>query len=345
MEESGPNPPGGTISGPLARIAKLLEGDPKIAATRARDLLVVPTIGDLNARSVDVGWCDVLGPALYPSDSERREASPAPGCPAFGSDSVLTRSAQTQATPEDAVAPGLHRSQSGSPVVWWDPKTLRLRAPPLGGVRQQKLLAESARSAEGIAQYAQWLERRRATLEVGSRPSVVAHTMTELSKQPFAAPATAVVESTGVSREGRPRGKRFGTLVHAVLAHAPFDADRQALTALSSSLSRLIGALEAETACAVDAAAAALSHPRLRAAALSADARREVVVAERRSDGSIAEGVIDLAYRTESEWVVVDFKTDEVVPTNGVYAEQLRLYVEALQRATGEPARGVLLQV
>ena len=39
MEESGPNPPGGTISGPLARIAKLLEGDPKIAATRARDLL------------------------------------------------------------------------------------------------------------------------------------------------------------------------------------------------------------------------------------------------------------------------------------------------------------------
>jgi ATP-dependent exoDNAse (exonuclease V) beta subunit len=70
-----------------------------------------------------------------------------------------------------------------------------------------------------------------------------------------------------------------------------------------------------------------------------------VVVAERRSDGSIAEGVIDLAYRAENEWVVVDFKTDEIVPTTGAYAEQLRLYVEALQRATGEPTRGVLLQV
>ena len=93
------------------------------------------------------------------------------------------------------------------------------------------------------------------------------------------------------------------------------------------------------------AALAALAHPQLRAAARSPDARREVVVTEQRHDGSIAEGVIDLAYRTESEWIVVDFKTDEVVPTNGAYAEQLRLYVAALQRATGEPARGVLLQV
>ncbi|HKO52977.1 MAG TPA: UvrD-helicase domain-containing protein [Polyangiaceae bacterium] len=316
-----------------------------VAATRARDLLVVPTIGDLTPRSADIGWCDVLAPALYPSDSERQEASPAPGCPPFGNDSVLSRSAQTQATPEDAVVPGLHRSISGSPVVWWDPATLRLRAPPLGGVRQQKLLAESARSTASIVQYGEWLERRRATVEAGSCPSVVARTMTELSRQTFGTPATAVVESTNISRAGRPRGPRFGTLVHALLAHAPFDAGRSTLTALSSSLSRLIGAVEAETAFAVDAVVAALEHPRLRAAARSTDVRREVVVAEQRSDGSIAEGVIDLAYRTENEWVVLDFKTDEIVATDGPYAEQLRLYVEALQRATNEKATGLLLQV
>jgi len=316
-----------------------------VAATRARDLLVVPVIGDLSARTVDVGWCDVLGPALYPADSERQAASPAPGCPSFGHDSVLRRSAQTQATPEDAVAPGLHRSESGNPTVWWDPAVLRLRAQPLGGVRQQKLLAESASSSENIARYAEWLERRRATVATGSQPSVDARTMTELSLQPTTAPATATVESTEPDRVGRPRGPRFGTLVHALLAHAPFDADRPALTALSSSLARLLGATEEETAFAVHAALAALAHPRLRAAAQSSDARREVVVAERLSDGSIAEGVIDLAYRTENEWVVVDFKTDEMVPTVGAYAEQLRLYVDALRRATGEPARGVLLQV
>ena len=316
-----------------------------VAATRARDLLVVPTIGDLNARSVDIGWCDVLAPALYPNDSERQDPSPAPGCPDFGRDSVLSRSAQTQATPEDAVAPGMHRSASGGSVVWWDPATLRLRAPPLGGVRQQKLLAESPRSPEGVARYEQWLEQRRGTLAAGSRPSVVARTMTELSKQPFQVPATALVESTGVDRAGRPRGPRFGTLVHAVLAHAPFDADRVALTALSSSLSRLIGATPAETTHAVDAAAAALAHPQLRAAARSADVRREVVVAEHRSDGSVAEGVIDLAYRAERDWIVIDFKTDELVAPVGAYAEQLQLYVQAVQRATGEPARGLLLQV
>ncbi len=316
-----------------------------VAATRARDLLVVPTIGDFSARSADIGWCDVLAPALYPSDAERGDASSAPGCPPFGRDSVLTRSAQTQATPEDAVAPGLHRSESGNPVVWWDPTKLRLRVQPLGGVRQQKLLAESPRSQEGIAHYEHWLERRRATLEAGSRPSVVVHTMTELSKQPFAEPATAVVESTEPDRVGRPRGARFGTLVHAILAQAPFDADRAALSALSCAISRLIGASTAETACAVDAVLAALSHPQLRAAARSTDARREVVVAHALDDGRLVEGVIDLVYRTELGWVVVDFKTDEVVASEGAYAEQLRLYVQAVQRATGEPTRGVLLRV
>ncbi len=169
--------------------------------------------------------------------------------------------------------------------------------------------------------------------------------MTELSKQPNSVAAFAVVERTALDRSRRPRGPRFGTVVHALLAHAPFDADHAALSALRASLARLIGATDAEASSAIEAAAAALAHPLLRAAAESRDARREVVVAERLSDGNIAEGVIDLAYRTTSEWVVVDFKTDEVVMTEGAYAEQLHLYVTALQRATGEPARCVLLQV
>jgi ATP-dependent exoDNAse (exonuclease V) beta subunit len=55
--------------------------------------------------------------------------------------------------------------------------------------------------------------------------------------------------------------------------------------------------------------------------------------------------VIDLAFRSDSGWVVVDFKTDELVATEGIYAEQLQLYVDAVQKATGEPTRGVLLRV
>ena len=51
-----------------------------VAATRARDLLVVPVIGD---GPYDGGWLDPLMPAIYPPEAARREPAPAPGCPAF----------------------------------------------------------------------------------------------------------------------------------------------------------------------------------------------------------------------------------------------------------------------
>ena len=60
-----------------------------VAATRARDVLVVPTIGD---EVYEGGWLDPLTPAVYPGPSERRTAVDAPGCPAFPSrDTVLNR--------------------------------------------------------------------------------------------------------------------------------------------------------------------------------------------------------------------------------------------------------------
>jgi ATP-dependent exoDNAse (exonuclease V) beta subunit len=60
-----------------------------VAATRARDLLVVPAVGD---EVYEGGWLDPLMPAIYPTLDARRNPAPAPGCPAFPSkDSVLTR--------------------------------------------------------------------------------------------------------------------------------------------------------------------------------------------------------------------------------------------------------------
>ena len=41
-----------------------------VAATRARDLLVVPTIGD---GPYEGGWLDPLSGAIYPSDASRRQ--------------------------------------------------------------------------------------------------------------------------------------------------------------------------------------------------------------------------------------------------------------------------------
>src|SRR5262249_51362309 len=51
-----------------------------VAATRARDLLVVATVGDEQRE----GWLKPLNKALYPSRSNWRSARIAPLCPAFG---------------------------------------------------------------------------------------------------------------------------------------------------------------------------------------------------------------------------------------------------------------------
>jgi ATP-dependent exoDNAse (exonuclease V) beta subunit len=314
-----------------------------VAATRAQDLLVVPTFGDANERNVAMGWTDILAPGLYPAAPSRREPSLAPGCPPFGSDSVARRTASAQATPEDSVAPGLHVTESGNRAVWWDPCVFTLHVVAKEGVRQQKLLAPSADANQGVEAHARWKARREQTVAQGSRPTVLARPITALAQESTG--ATALVETTSVARRGRPRGARFGTLVHAVLAQVPLDAERSRVAAVSDSLARLIGATSEEATFAVDAVMAALDHPRLLAARASKDLRREVATSYVLEDGTLAEGVIDLAYRNENDWIVVDFKTDEVVEPVGPYAEQLRKYVEAIERATGEAASGVLLRV
>jgi len=315
-----------------------------VAATRAQDLLVVPVFGDGTERSVAIGWTDLLAPSLYPPNEARRSAGAAAGCPPFGSDSVAQRTASAPATSEDSVAPGAHVTEAGNAVVWWDPCALKLRVTASEGVRQQKLLAPSPRATASIEAHSRWKARRERTIAHGARATLIARPITELARS-ATAKAVALVETTRASREGRPRGARFGTLVHSVLAYVPLAAERPQIAQLCEALGRLAGASRDEVTFAVEAVFAALAHPRLQAARLAKEVRREVAIAQRLEDGSLAEGVIDLAYRDEAGWVVVDFKTDVFVETRGAYAEQLSLYVQCLTAATGEPTRGVLLTV
>ena len=70
------------------------------------------------------------------------------------------------------------------------------------------------------------------------------------------------------------------------------------------------------------------------------------VLATRADDGLLLEGLIDLAFRIEGEWVVVDFKTDKELETGlEVYRRQVQLYAQMVARATGDPARSVLMRV
>ncbi len=334
-----------------------------VAATRARDLLVVPVIGD----GPFDGWLRVLDRALYPDVRRWRDPQPAPGCPPFGDDTVLERSTRSERDAEGAVAPGLHVPQAGSAgVVWWDPAALGLGREPEGGLRQQRILAADASSTvseEGVLAHKAWAEHRAWLLSRGAEKTLPVRTVTEIVeavKEP--APAawttrekTEIVESlveladTGIDRRARPRGKRFGTLVHAVLAAAPLDGGAEIIAAVASAEGRMVGASAEEVDAAAEAAVAALRHPillRAAASALRGECRRETPVILPGSGGELIEGVVDLAFREAGEWVVVDFKTDaEIAGRKARYETQVLLYVEAIRAATGEGAKGVLLAV
>ena len=91
-----------------------------VAATRARDLLVVPALGD---EMWDGGWFGPLNRALYPPVDRRRAATRAPKCPPFKSkDSVLERPNDETASAA-TVCPGQHAFESGSDCCSvWEPR-------------------------------------------------------------------------------------------------------------------------------------------------------------------------------------------------------------------------------
>jgi len=222
------------------------------------------------------------------------------------------------------------------------------------GLRQQRLLEldrEGTRATQGAQEHAAWQAAREAKLASGSAPTLRVASVTALAAQEAAAPAARVAfEEIAGARAERPGGTRFGTLVHALLAAAALDADAAALREGAALQGRRVGATDEEVAAAAVAAAAALAHPVLRRAARASALRRETPVLLRRDDGSLAEGVVDLAFREQTpagpRWTVVDWKTDrELGVRRAAYERQVGLYAEAITRATGEPAEGMLLVV
>jgi ATP-dependent helicase/nuclease subunit A len=209
-----------------------------------------------------------------------------------------------------------------------------------------------------------WAEQRAWLLARGAVPTLPVRTVTEIvegvrepapaawsTREPPFDAALGLVElaDTGIDRRGRPRGKRFGTLVHAVLATVDLDAEALVIGVAARAAGRVVGASAEEIEAAILAAVTALRHPILRRAAESArrgECRREAPVVLPGSGGELIEGVVDLAFREQRSWTVVDFKTDaELAGRKARYETQVLLYVEAIQAATGEGARGVLLAV
>lgn len=150
----------------------------------------------------------------------------------------------------------------------------------------------------------------------------------------------------------RPSGRRFGALVHALLASIDLNADADAIQALAAINGTLVGAIEEEIEAAIVTVGSALRHPILQRAAANArkgQLRRETPVLTL-DDGSLVEGVVDLTFREDKPdfigWTVLDFKTDrEFATSSDCYTAQVSIYSKAIRAATGLPSRGILLVV
>ena len=320
-----------------------------VAATRARDLLVVPAVGDEERE----GWIEPLNRGIYPPMEVRRQQTAAPGCPAFKTkDSVLMRPNGDPAS-SNTVCPGLHAFDSGHSVVWWDPRDLKLDAEPPLGIRRSELIVKDVAPqivAAGLSTYTTWREGVDRAVADGSRPSISAQTVTQWAKNVslFDEANLPPVEVIEVPREpDRPTGRRFGALVHAVLATVPLDGDADVIQRLTSVQARTLGATDEEAESAAKVVQTVLAQPILERAHKASKAnrcRRDTPVAWRDGDNLI-EGVVDLAFEAEGKWTVVDFKTDEELTRFSNYAMQIGLYGKAMQAATGQATSVVLMRI
>lgn len=354
-----------------------------VAATRARDLLVVTAVADEHRE----GWLSTLDPAIYPPAgvSLKPETNHPPGCPEFGPDNVAFRPSNAL-RPRGSVTPGLHKPEAGEHrVVWWDPSVLDLNRQDEIGARLNKLLAadaEGKRSDQGIRDHDAWQAKRSSVRTQGATPTLRVVSATEhaaaiphaaqpwVSSQPpprdqskveqlglFSSPppvpskAEVTIESVEIDFS-RPHGKRFGTLVHSVLSIVDLNADAKEVQAVAELQGHLLGSTADEITAATKTVARALSHPLMRraaAASLAGRCRRESPIAMQLEDKTLVEGIVDLAFFDDAgagAWTVVDFKTDfEIAGRLDEYREQVALYALAISRATKLGVKPVLLRM
>jgi ATP-dependent exoDNAse (exonuclease V) beta subunit len=326
-----------------------------VASTRARDLLVVPAVGD--APYPD-GWVAPLNAAIYPADDRRRSGANADGCPKFSSkDSVLVRPDGDPAT-RLTVCPGEHSGEwDGAPYsfVWWSPEpaVMRLNAEAPFGLRRDDLIVKNVDPGvlrRYLQAYESWKMGRQAAIDAARQPSIEVMTATEAAAGIPSIDDIPIAVETAAASGDRPGGVRFGSLVHALLADMPLAGEGDgALERLARAHGRLLDAEPDEITSAQALVSRVLMHPVLRAASAAAvqgRCYRETPITIRTAAGTLIEGTVDLAFSDGEEFVVVDFKTDrELDGSLERYERQVRLYASAIASATGQRARAVLMRV
>lgn len=151
--------------------------------------------------------------------------------------------------------------------------------------------------------------------------------------------------------EGMDAAQR-GTLMHRVMEHIGFEPLEEAQVRARIDDMAQKGLIDAAQTAQVDAAAVSrFLHSELARRAQAASMRRaeqpfclrmsarEAGLSENSDECVVVQGVIDLCFMEDDQWVIVDYKTDRVSRVEAAksaqkYAVQLNLYAKALQRIT-----------
>lgn len=320
-----------------------------VAATRARDLLVVTALGE---HPYDEGWLAPLSSAIYPQPHTPTVHPHPPYCEGFGPRTTLVRP-QGIGTP--SVLPGAYRFGGDTApysVVWWDPARLDLGRTPRFGIRQDTLLTSDV-PPEVVdadeARFEAWSAARSETIATGSVATLRIRRATDAAREAMGDPPAVATVDVPRPEGTRPAGPRFGTLVHAVLAAVPLDAARTVIDECAQLCGRILRSVDEDVTAAADAAERTLAHPllaRARAAEARGMCRRETPITVMDRDANLIEGIVDLAFGEDDGWTAVDFKTDaDLEGEHATYERQVAIYAEAIAESTGQRCRGVLLRI
>lgn len=302
-----------------------------VAATRARDLIVVTTVGTQEWE----GWISPLNAAVYPPAASWHNPQNAEWCNVGSVDTVLDWDSSLREV--RCVKSGLHAPRlGGHQVLWFNPALLELNKEVADGIANKEILQGDP--GPGLVLYNAWKSRRSTILQTGTKPSFQVVAATDAA---WGEGAKIPVEIISIALSGsRTRGRRFGSLVHSVIMDADFDSDPVALQRLAATHASRLSSPEEEIESAVGVVAAILEHAILKAAAGAAMAHREYPLLFRDEHSVIVEGNIDLVYQRDAEWTIVDFKTGSA--DRREYRRQVELYGKALQPRS---VRAILFEI
>ena len=305
-----------------------------VAATRARDLLIVPIVAE-EPRFPTKSWAAPLLAAVNDVLSRRRlaNASASLGAAHDGLSDLARR----------------YATEDGRELLLWDASAAEVGRSPLVGLRREDWLRAGTPHAEaGRAAYEAFVIERGELMVRAAERDQKKVTATARASGSEAPVEEAIVLMETVRASSRPGGARFGTLVHAVLASVALDADAASVRQLAAFEGRAAGASAQEIDAAEHAVSTALRHSlfdRARSAYARGACHREVPIAELLPSGELLHGVVDLAFEDGGTWVVVDYKTDAVIDAElDRYRRQVAHYMSAIARATSSPVTGVLFR-